>query len=89
MGTSLCVLPMISASCISQEVVQNEEEEVTKDSTNDQAQLFSLSLPLLVKKLCFMNIAYELLPSLLLKIYLSILHPCPLCLMLRMGKMYC
>ena len=32
MGTSLCVLPMISASCISQEVVRNEEEEVAKDS---------------------------------------------------------
>ena len=41
MGTSLCVLPMISASCISQEVVQNEEEEVAKDSTNDPAQVSS------------------------------------------------
>ena len=32
MGTSLCVLPVILASCISQEVVQNEEEEVDRDS---------------------------------------------------------
>ena len=37
MGTSLCVLPpKVSASCISQEVVPNEEEEeVDRDSTND------------------------------------------------------
>ena len=41
MGTSLCALPMILASCISQEVVQNEEEEVAKDSTNDPAQVSS------------------------------------------------
>ena len=42
MSTSLCVLPpMISASCISQEVVQNEEEEVAIDSTNDPAQVSS------------------------------------------------
>ena len=32
---------MISASCISQEAVQNEEEEVAKDSTNDPAQVSS------------------------------------------------
>ena len=41
MGTSLCVLPMISSSCISQEAVQNEEEEVAKDSTNDPTQVSS------------------------------------------------
>ena len=41
MGTSLCVLPMISTSCISQEAVRNEEEEVAKDSTNDPAQVSS------------------------------------------------
>ena len=33
MGSSLCVLPQkVLASCISQEVVQNEEEEVDRDS---------------------------------------------------------
>ena len=41
MGTSLCVLPMISASCISQEAVQNEEEEIAKDSANDPTQVSS------------------------------------------------
>ena len=41
MGTSLCVLPMISASCISQEAVQNEEEEVAKYSSNDPTQVSS------------------------------------------------
>ena len=42
MGTSLCVLsPMISASCISQEAVRNEEEEVAKDSANDPTQVSS------------------------------------------------
>ena len=41
MGTSLCVLPMISASCISQEAVRNEEEEVAKDSTNYPTQVSS------------------------------------------------
>ena len=42
MGTSLCVLPhMISASCISQEVVRNEEEEVAIDSTNDPTHVSS------------------------------------------------
>ena len=41
MRTSLCVLPMISTSCISQEAVQNEEEEVDKDSANDPAQVSS------------------------------------------------
>ena len=42
MSTSLCVLPpMISASCTSQEVVQNEEEEEVKDSANDLAQVSS------------------------------------------------
>ena len=42
MGTSLCVLPPnILASCISQEVVWNEEEEVDKDSTNDPTQFCS------------------------------------------------
>ena len=40
-STSLCVLPMISASCISQEVVRNEEEEVVKDSTKDTTQFSS------------------------------------------------
>ena len=40
--TSSCVLPPnISSSCISQEVVQNEEEEVGKDSTNDPTQVSS------------------------------------------------
>ena len=42
MGTSLCVLsPMISASCIIQEVVRNEEEEVAKYSTNNPTQVSS------------------------------------------------
>ena len=42
MGTSLCVLsPMISTSCISQEAVRNEEEEVAKDSANDPTQVSS------------------------------------------------
>ena len=41
MGTSLCVLPMISASCISREVVRNEEEEVAKDLANDPTQVSS------------------------------------------------
>ena len=41
MGTSLCVLPMISASCISQEAVRNEEEEVAKYLANDLAQVSS------------------------------------------------
>ena len=41
MGTSLCVLPMILASCISQEVVQNEEEEVAKGSANYPTQVSS------------------------------------------------
>ena len=41
MGTSLCVPPMIAASCISQEAVQNEEEEIAKDSTNDPTQVSS------------------------------------------------
>ena len=31
MGTSLCVHPMILASCHSQEAVRNEEEELAKD----------------------------------------------------------
>ena len=39
MGTSLCVLPMILASCISQEAIQNEEEEVSKDSANYPSQV--------------------------------------------------
>ena len=42
MGISLCVLPpKVSASCISQEVVRNEEEEVDRDSTNDPTQVSS------------------------------------------------
>ena len=42
MSTSLCVLPpMISASCISQEAIRNEEEEVAKYSTNDPTQVSS------------------------------------------------
>ena len=41
MGTSLYVLPMILASCICQEGVQNKEEEVAKDSTNDPNQIYS------------------------------------------------
>ena len=42
MGTSLCVLPpMISTSCISQEFVSNEEEEIARDSTNDPTQVSS------------------------------------------------
>ena len=41
MGTSLCVHPMILASCHSQEAVRNEEEEVAKDSTNDPTQVSS------------------------------------------------
>ena len=41
MGTSLYVLPMISASCISQETFSNEEEEVAKDSANDPTQVSS------------------------------------------------
>ena len=40
MGTSLCVLPMTSASCIYQEVIRNEEE-AAKDSTNDPTQVSS------------------------------------------------
>ena len=32
---------MTSASCISQEAVQNEEEEAAKDSTNDPTQVSS------------------------------------------------
>ena len=41
MGTSLCVLPpKVSASCISQEVVQNEEE-VDIYSTNDPTRVSS------------------------------------------------
>ena len=41
-GTSLCVLPPnILASCISQEVVRNEEEEVAKDLGNDPTQVSS------------------------------------------------
>ena len=44
MGTSLCVLPpKISTSCISQEVVRNEEEEVARDLANDPAR-FSFSM---------------------------------------------
>ena len=42
MGTSLCVLSlMISTSCISQEVVQNDEEEVARDSANDPTRVSS------------------------------------------------
>ena len=43
MGTSLCVLPpKILASCISQEVVRNEEEEeVARDSTNNPTHVSS------------------------------------------------
>ena len=42
MGTSLCVLsPMISASCISQEDVRNEDEDVAKDLENDPTQVSS------------------------------------------------
>ena len=42
MGNSLCVLPpKVSASCIYQETVQNEEEEVDRDSTNDPTQVSS------------------------------------------------
>ena len=37
---------------------------------------------------CFMKITCNLFPSLLLKIYISILHPSPLCLLLQIGKMY-
>ena len=89
MGTSLCVLPpMISASYISQEAIRNEEEELAKDSANDLAQVLPLWIPLLVKKLGFMKITCELFPSLLLKIYLSILHLSPPCLLLQIGKMY-
>ena len=40
-GTSLSVLPMISALCISQEAVQNEEDEVGRDSENDPSQVSS------------------------------------------------
>ena len=38
MGTSLCILHMVLTSCISQEAVQNEEEEVAKYSSNDPTQ---------------------------------------------------
>ena len=42
MGTSLCVVPpMILASYISQEAVQNEEEEISRDSTNNPTQVSS------------------------------------------------
>ena len=79
MGTSLCALPpMISASYISQEAIRNEEEELAIDSTNDPTQLASY----VASSPC------QELPSLMLKIYLSIIHPSPLFLMLRMGKMY-
>ena len=37
----MCSSSMISASCISQEVVRNEEEEVAKDSGNDPTQVSS------------------------------------------------
>ena len=82
MGTSLCVLPMILASCISQEVVQNEEEEEAKDSTKDPTQVSSSVASSPCQESIFMKRAYELLPSLLLNIYLSILHPSPICLLL-------